>query len=113
MRNPMGLILVTIVLAGCVTPYPVHVTDRVDLPESLVSTACEEDHRQSPLLTMDSAKVLVSGGVPWGLDCSIYDFGVGDHFQTHVDFRHSTVAVDRIRDYLMANGVRVPQLRGT
>jgi hypothetical protein len=98
---------------GCVTPNHVHVTDRVDLPELLVSAACEEGHEQNPLVTMDSAEVLVADGVPWGLDCSVYDFAIGDHIRTLVDFRHSTAAVNRIRDYLVANGVRVPQLQGT
>jgi hypothetical protein len=94
-------------LLGCTTPAALRVTDAVGLPHALVSRACEENYTRN-VVTLQSAEILYSGDVPWALDCDLYDFGFSDHRRVLVDFRHSTAAVDQIRDYLRANGVRVP-----
>jgi hypothetical protein len=83
----------------------------VSLPHALVSDACEERYAQN-VVTVEHVEVLYSGDVPWALDCELYDFGIADHRRTLVDFRRSTVAVDRIRGYLITNGVSVPRQTG-
>lgn len=99
---------------GCVTPQPVHVTDRIDLPESLVSAACEEGQMENAIVTMEGAELLFDDDVPRGLRCYLFQFGIDAHLRRWVDFRRSTHAVNRIRAYLVANGIPVPPMfRGT
>ena len=102
------LLICLVWLAGCVAVPDCRVTDSVSLPHVLVTDACEEGYGPNAIMTFEHAEVLFAGDVPWALDCELYDFGIADHRRTLIDFRHSTVAVDRIRQYLKTNGVSVP-----
>jgi hypothetical protein len=99
-------------LVGCATTPtdPVRVTEGVNLPHALVSDACEEGHTQDALVMFEHAEVLYSGDIPWALDCGLYDFDIADHRRVLVDFRRSTAAVDRMRHYLVTNGLPVPPM---
>jgi hypothetical protein len=81
------------------------------LPHALVSDACEENYAQD-IVTVEHVEILYRGDVPSALACGLFDFVTADHRQVIVDFRRSTVAVDRIRGYLITNGVSVPRQAG-
>ena len=103
-------------LAGCATPNcpkAIRVTDAVSLPLELVRSACLEG-TQDPMVIVDHVEVLYRDNdywdrkTAWAIECYLFRFGVDELTRKLVDFRKSTAAVDRIRDYLVMNGVRVP-----
>jgi hypothetical protein len=107
---PMIICLVWCFASGCVMrDYAVRVTDTVSLPEELVLDACEETNTRNEVATLEHAAVLYYDDAPFGLACELFVFGTDQRSERLVDFRTRSTAVNRIRAYLMSNGIDVPE----